>query len=206
MRRYKPVFLYQTLQRSLNTRRGRAYGTLALSVFTAAFFATFATKPTLITIISLRRQVTDYSQVDTQLKEKIDTLSRLSYTYRTIESDLPLIEAALPSKTDLPSLLNSLAAAGERSGTTMTGLAINDILLSSASTDKTAKISSPQLKTVNFTVSYAGSYPNLLKTLETFNKIPRLIIIDSFSFTVETEKGRRITLKISGKAFNLATK
>lgn len=204
MKTYKPGVVYQTFQRRLTTRRGQAYGSLTLSLLTAIFFVIFAIRPTVLTIVSLRRQVSDLQRVDRQIREKIDTLSRLSFSYRSIEPDLATIETAVPQKTDLSNLIVTLASAGENSATELSHLSIGSLSFTSVSPEVNPKLILPQLETVGFSATYQGPYEGLMTTLESVNHLNRLILVDQFSMASGGDLDKVITLTIKGRAFNLS--
>jgi Tfp pilus assembly protein PilO len=203
MRSYKPSHLYQVIQKTATSRQGRAYGTLAFSILVAAFFSIFAIEPTVLTILSLRRQTSDFQLVDEQLKAKVDTLSRLSYTYKTLETDLPVIEAAIPTRTSLSDVISSLSEAATQSNVNLARFSIDGLLFSSTLTSTKSKMIIPQLMTIKFSATYGGSYESLLQTLVDLSRLNRLIQIDSISLT----QGKKDTvLEIEGRAFNLTFK
>lgn len=203
MRSYRPSHLYQVIQKTATSRQGKAYGTLAFSIIVAAFFSIFAIKPAILTIISLRRQVSDFQLVDEQLKAKVDSLSRLSYTYKTLETDLPVIEAAIPTGTRLSDAVSSLSEAATWSNVDLTRFSIEDFLFSSTLTSTKSKMIIPQLMTIKFSATYKGPYERLLQTLVGLNRLNRLIQVDSLTLSQEKENA---VLEIEGRTFNLTFK
>src|SRR3990167_7353762 len=81
----------------------RAYTFLILSIFTVAFFVFFAIRPTINTIIGLRKQIEDDQIVDTKLQDKINALSQIQAELDVLQPDLPLIDTALPTKSEVVS-------------------------------------------------------------------------------------------------------
>jgi Tfp pilus assembly protein PilO len=208
VRRYKPHILYQNAYKKVSSRRGKAYAGLILSFLTASFFAVFALRPTVLTIISLRRQVTDFQKVDRELQEKIDALSRLSFTYRSLEPDLVVIETAVPTQTNLSTLVQNLAEVGDNFGVTLNGFVVSDLRLTSTDISEMGKrkMIKPRLDPVKFTVTYTGPYEGLLDVLEGLNKLNRLIVIDKFSLTAEGIKKKTTTLQVEARAFSIIVK
>lgn len=181
---------------------------MILSFLTGSFFAVFALRPTLLTIISLRRQVSDFQKVDRELQDKIDALSRLSFTYRSLEPDLVIIETAVPTQTNLSTLVQNLAGVGDNFGVSLDGLTVTNLPLTSTALPETGKRGriKPQLDAVKFTVVYTGPYEGLLDTLQGLNKLNRLIVIDKFSLTAEGVKKKTTTLQVEARAFSIILK
>lgn len=204
MRKYKPSALYQTIQAQVTTPKGKTYGTVTVSLATTIFFVIFAIRPTLLTIVSLKRQVSDLKRIDEQIKEKIDVLSRLSFAYRSIEPDMPIIEAAVPTRTHLSQLITSLNSATSGSLVELSRLTINNTPLTSSVPETSIKLIKPQLETIAFTVTYLGQYEDLLTTLENLNRLDRLALVDEFSLNPESDKSDRLVLTVKGRVFNLS--
>jgi len=180
---------------------------LALTFLISAFFAYFAIRPTANTILSLRKQINDFSQVDKQLQEKVDTLTRLSFTYRNLESDLEVIQAAIPTRTNLSQVITEVNDVTEGTGVSVQTVDVSNTPITAVTpTDKVVRFA-PQLETINFSVTYQGTYDGLLTVLDEISRQDRLISVDTFSISAATNRNNEVEsllLTIKGTAYSLS--
>lgn len=89
----------------LKSRHATAYTMVILSLFTISFFGFFAIRPTLRTIVELKKQIEDSRIVDEALQKKINSLIIAQEEYQLVKNLIPSINNALPSQPDLTDIL-----------------------------------------------------------------------------------------------------
>lgn len=184
----------------------RAYTGLILSLFTIAFFAFFAIRPTIVTITSLMKEIEDKEMVAQKLEEKINALSRARSEYDAISTQLPLVEDALPQKTNPSLLVRQIETLAAQNSVILQSVQFGETPLlgekefKSKSTE--TKLKEKGLSAISFSVSVSGSYQNLKSFLQNLEELRRLIIPSSFAFKIE-QKGESLVLSISGEAYYL---
>lgn len=153
---------------------------LVLTISVSIFFIVFAIKSTLVTIVSLSKEIKDKRQVNQSLSQKIDSLKRAQITYASLVGDIPMVEKALPGKLDFISLaqrINYLAVS-------------HDLILGSASFPGFSLGNSPPLpaeekqsyQSFAFRVGVSGSWQDIKSFLSDLENLDRILEINSVSF------------------------
>ena len=101
---------YLKLLPNMQQETARSFVTLILTFAALTFFGIFAINPTLTTIADLKKQLADDTDVDLQLKTKINNLSSLQQQYNQLGSNLTNILSAVPQNADAPFLSAQIAA------------------------------------------------------------------------------------------------
>ncbi|PIR58815.1 MAG: hypothetical protein COU69_03380 [Candidatus Pacebacteria bacterium CG10_big_fil_rev_8_21_14_0_10_56_10] len=73
---------------------------LFLSVGAVIFFAVFAIRPTLLTISDLLREIDQKTEIDSQLSQKVASLSSIQSAFLDLQGRLFVLEQAIPSQPD----------------------------------------------------------------------------------------------------------
>ncbi|OGG08108.1 hypothetical protein A3D05_05210 [Candidatus Gottesmanbacteria bacterium RIFCSPHIGHO2_02_FULL_40_24] len=185
-RRLKPV---------IQNRRTASYFTLTLTLFSLSFFGLFAIRPTLITAITLIKEVNDLKKLSLDYENKISNIILAQSEYERIRESLLNIEAALPGKSDFTGFSKAMEKLAFNNG-----VVINQLQIDSA------PISIPQtnglLSRFNFILIGVGAYENVNSYLADIYNYKRIVTINSMDFTPEggTVSGiLRISMK--GKAY-----
>jgi len=160
----------------------QAYSFLVLSLFTGAFFLFFAVRPTINTIINLRKQIEDSTGVNSKLTEKINALAQIQAQYEVIKPDLPLLAQAMPERADVVGLVQQIEKISTDNQTSLTAMQFGEANLVGEGTGKDTQNSVP----VTFQVSAGGDYSRLLALLNSISKLPRLVSVDSLNINSGT--------------------
>jgi Tfp pilus assembly protein PilO len=189
--RYRRYFT--DLGRFYQTKKARTYVGIILSILTITFFVIFAIKPTLTTIAQLIKQTKDQKLVVVALEKKIANLSQAQNEYLAVESDLYLVDEALPQEPQVPLLIKQLETLAYQSGVSIGRLRINEVDLKKTGSTKIEK------QPLSFSFAAFGNYSNLKTFLSSLSSLRTIILVESFSF----QKG---TVEKSGLSLNLAAK
>ncbi len=168
---------YQRIEPILQQSQTAGYLVLILSFATLAFFGYFAIKPTLATIITLRRQIQDSRFVNEQLEKKIGDLITAQESYQQIQSDFPLIYASIPQAPQFSTLITALESLTAEYSASISALQ-TQLLPLHPLTPATQGTVQPA-KLVEFSVTVTGDYPHIVQFLERLIRISRLITIRS---------------------------
>lgn len=180
-------------------RTVRTYGTLTFNLFAIAIFVIFAIQPTIATIISLKKGISDQQKVLTQLETKEQSLALGKQNLSKIDSSTKAkLDTLLPDKTSVSTLTNALSNSSLGNQASISGLQLQPTQL----VGSPAKlIKTPTIKDIDFTLNLTGNYDNLLSALNSLNTLQRLVSIDSISFN-QPQDGVLI-MSINAKAFFL---
>src|SRR3990167_6969276 len=98
----------KTLQALLISQETQAYVMAFLSFFALAFFTIFAIRPTLISFFNLQRQIEEAKDVDSKLEAKIEQLLAAQQIYQDYQSELALLDKALPKDPEFAQIIQKL--------------------------------------------------------------------------------------------------
>jgi Tfp pilus assembly protein PilO len=151
------------------------------SLTTILFFAIFAIRPTLITIGELLKKIENQKVVLTKAENKVAALATAQELYDQISPDLPVLESAVPVEYQVQQLLLHLEAVAGNLGVPINNLSLSKLVYPP---DPKAANSSHE---IDFTVSFDASYPNAKLLVANLDQLPRLISLNSISFTKPTD-------------------
>lgn len=103
---YKRYF--RSLEAVSKRQTSHIYSSVILSLLAISLFGWYAIKPTIQTIIFLRREIEDNKKVSRQMEEKIAKLIQAQAAYQAVQASLPLASQALPANPELVELANQL--------------------------------------------------------------------------------------------------
>lgn len=192
--RYRRYFV--NINQFYRQKKIRIYTGIVFSIFAVSFFIFFAIKPTLMTIAGLVKEIDDKKITTQKLEAKINALASAQSEYQNVESDLYLVDQALPKDSQVSLFIKELEALGRKSGVAIDGVQINQVPLQ----EKSSSTSDQQ--SLNFSVAASGSYQNLVDYLQSVSSLRRIVAIESFAIrTSKDEETNKLSLTLNAKAF-----
>ncbi|MCL5411679.1 MAG: type 4a pilus biogenesis protein PilO [Patescibacteria group bacterium] len=188
---------YKNFEPYLENPVTKNYLTLALTLATLIVLILFAIQPTLTTIVTLQKTLSEQTDVELALNQKISALTKATETYKAINQDISLISNALPPDPSFKSYLSSIENLVSKNGVSLVGLDFKDLPLSSATTS--AKLS----QGTNFTAVVKGEYPKVKGFINSLENLPRITDIKEVSFSEEQGSGE-VTANIKAKTYYFA--
>lgn len=191
-RRYRRYFI--DLSRFYQKKGVRVYTGIVLSILTVAFFLFFAIRPTIITIISLVKEIKDKRVIAEKLEDKIDALNLAQIEYQRIERKLYLVDEALPDNADFSLYIRQLEALARRHNVSIESVQFKKIALKSKEEGKEA------VQELVFSLALTGDYHQLKSFFDALARLRRLVFVDSFTF--QTGKGEtKLLLTLDAEAY-----
>lgn len=175
----------------IDNKKTASYFILTLTLVSLSFFGIFAVRPTLNTIVSLVKNISDLKKLNTEYENKIGNLIRAQSEYEKIRDDLPLIETALPINADFNKLAKAIEKYTIQENITITQLQIDSAPISTPSAKS-------KLEKYRFSFIGSGDYSSLMSFLMHIINWKRIANINSLDFNqdVSTSSGViRLTLK-----------
>lgn len=195
--RYKRY--YQSIEQVANKPQARAYTTAIFSFLAVSLFGWYAIRPTLQTILFLRREIDDNKKINQQMEEKIGKLIEAHATYQSIKADLPYISQALPPDPELLSALGQIRNVAQLRGASISAITSSAAPLLSNEQTAPNKSTSPKdisnlkVKNVQLSVVLVGTYDILEGIIEDILSMRRIITIDTLNFTPNGETEQQLT-------------
>ncbi len=178
-----------------NMQQETAYNfvTLALTFAALSFFGIFAINPTLSTIFSLQKQLSDDTTVDHQLQTKIDNLSSLEQQYNVLGSNLTNIYNAVPQNPEAPLLSAQVAALAQKHTLSVTSYRVTEVQM--ATNPK-----NPSVQSFVFLLQAEGKYNDMLAFSSELISLSRLITVESVEMGTNP-KNSNLVLTLRGRQY-----
>lgn len=195
-------YLYNRMMPFVKSRRGTAYMMISLSLFTVSFFGFFAIKPTVGTIVELKRQIEDSQKVASVLQKKIDTLVEAQEEYQLVRDFVPVLDDALPDEPRLSQLLAKIDAVALENQATISGLSVAEIKYDAASTLAEQENAGQKIPSnIRLSLIIKGSYRQIAGFIDNIVNTRRIITLDSLEMiplAAETNAPLELSLTIKG--------
>ena len=108
------------------------YSTTIFSFLAISLFGWYAIRPTLQTILYLRREIKDKTDINKKMDQKITSLIEAQAEYQKIQKDIPALFQAIPSTTNVIELVSSLKNIASDSGVQISSIQIPEVPLYTA--------------------------------------------------------------------------
>lgn len=181
---------YQTIEPLISKPKNRAYTTTIFSFLAISLFGWYGIRPTLQTILFLRREIADNTVVNKIMEEKITNLIEAQANYQAIENQLPLIDQAVPETPDALTLVFQLKNLAAQTQVDVNSISIPSIpLLGQDATPSGQKTQNqPKEKIVPMVVSVNGPYANIKAYLEGVINMRRIATVNSAIISAPDEE------------------
>lgn len=181
----------------LTPEKSQKFFGLVLTLCALSFFGFFAIKPTISTILKLRKELSDNQFVLKQLETKIKNITGLRKQYFNLQNDLPIVNNAITIQPDAPILFAQIQSIAKT-----TNIAIKKLQNFEVEIIKDGKSTNKNYYSYNFTVAGSGSFENISKFIQTLTDMERVVNIDTFSINDITDQNRQsLEFDIQGTAF-----
>jgi hypothetical protein len=183
----------------------QAYTMAILSFFALAFFSIFAIRPTLISFFNLQKQIEDATNIEQQLDTKINSLLKAQEAYQIHQSEISLLDIALPSDPQFPELVKKVEAIVNDAEATMSSFRTNEFSLLR---QKDKKEKQPEdITSVNFTATVLPTYSQAESIIERLMNIKRIILFTALGAKKnENESGKStIETTLEGSAYYVSS-
>ncbi len=172
---------YKSVGPMFEKEQNRSYTAVIFSFLAISLFGWYAVRPTIQTILTLKREIADKTIVNQQMEQKIAVLIDAQNLYQEIQPLLPLLSAAIPEDTNPTDVVSQLQTLIANSGGSLNSLSVSKIPLSNPVT-KTANASvNTQPRDFTLTLSITGPYSTLENILFGIANMRRIITIQSIT-------------------------
>lgn len=186
---------YLELLPDLKQEKTQKFTTIVLTLIALSFFGIFAINPTISTIVSLKKQLSDSQFTEQQLRQKIENLSSLGQQYQTMQQDIPYIMASLPTDPEISLLIGQIQSISRNSGVQLTGVQTLQVEI------VTPKTSQKKYSTFSFSVSTEGSYENTSRFISSLINMQRVVSLDIIALNKKADQSGIIQLNIKGTSY-----
>lgn len=176
----------------------KTYGSTIFTLFVMTFFIIYAIKPTIETILVLQKQLSDETEILSQVNLKTRNLSLGKQNYDNLNSTVKAkIARAIPDTLELKTITATLEQTASRHEASVSALQIEPLKVAPEIENSPGNIAE-----INFIFNVEGDYNKLISLLQDLRLSDRLIAVDSLSLSPSSE-GNGLIMSVSGKAFYL---
>lgn len=169
--------------------------TMLIFTFSAlSFFAIFAINPTLSTIVELQKQVTDSEFTHAQLKTKINALSQLQSQYTLLETELPIVQDAIPTNADVPISTAQIRALAKKYKQTIKTMRVNEVVLASP------RLANTRVSSFVFQLETTGQYENMIRFAKALGNLSRIMVVESLTIDKDSQT-EELVMQIRGREY-----
>jgi len=181
--RYKKYYL--SLEPKMAKPANRAYTAIILSFLTVSLFGWYALRPTMQTIFTLKREITDRTDINAKMEDKISALIEAQAAFDNISGSLPLLSQALPGDTQPVRAVAQLQGLAHDTNVTITGISVQPVSL----TNTPGKSPQPAANSSNFplSITVAGKYTDVKNFIFGIQNLRRIMSLDSIAFSLKKE-------------------
>lgn len=172
------------------------YGSAIFTVLALIIFIFFAIKPTIETIVVLRKKLADSSQVLEQVNKKVEDISLGKENYGRLDPNIKTkIQTAIPDNISLKSLIQSLEQAALQNQASISALQIQPVTLEAKENNTLGSLAE-----ISFVFNTEGKYQNLISLLQQIRRSARLISTENVILN-KLGEGEGLVMSLTGKAY-----
>ncbi len=169
---------------------------LVLSLVTVMLFSLLALRPTLNTMSQLVKEIEDKRQVDDALTKKLAALNTAQNEYYTYRDRFQILETAVYEDLTLQDTLFAIEYLAQNTNVELLSLRIKEFPvgnlggeLEQAAANARRTSSRPKVVGVySVSLSFAGSYSDILRFFKEVESVRPLFSLQSFSFSIRRDR------------------
>lgn len=155
----------------------RRFSEATATLFLIAFFLLVALKPTIETIFTLNKKISDARETESAMTKKIADINTAMALFQSVEADLARLDESIPSEAKANVIINII-----NQNINKTHMDSASYTLGSYSLGKDpVKSIGPSKYSVNITTN--GNYPNLVSFLQNFAAAKRIITPENIAIS-----------------------
>ena len=182
--------------------------TLVLSVFLMSIFVVFALRPTILSIVNLKKTISESKKVLQQLETKVNFLQKASNQLETLRPVIPNINNSIPNNGAMYSPVTlARDELAYQVGVIVESESLGPTLLYSRILSPFTPNKNQKVVELSFNLRVSGGYSEVADFLNLMMKMERIVLVDNV--TIAKQAGAKnstasVTMNVSGLAFYLA--
>ena len=200
---------YQSLEPILKKPKSQSYTAVIFSFLVVSLFGLYAIRPTIQTILTLKREIQDKTELSQKMEDKIAALIEAQATYSQIEQSLPLIDQALPHDPHAIPIIIQIRNLATTSNVALATIQLPPVPLlgldatMAAKSKTTSELKKPQ--SFEFTISVIGPYTAIQTFLTGLADMRRIVTIESMAIANEKaeQQSASVSSNLAGRQLEL---
>ncbi len=203
---------YQSLEPVIKKSATRTYTTAIFSFLAVSLFGWYGIRPTIQTILFLRREIADNQVVNKRMEDKITHLIEAQAAYQNVYTQLPVLDESLPESPEILYVVNQLKNLARATNSSLSALQVPQVpILPAVSTPSSQPAGLPaqtgpgSLVEVPLVAVVNGSYTSIKSFIDGVIGMRRILSIGTINIGESREEtGRSSTA--SGSLLQLVVK
>ncbi len=180
---------YQSIEPVLKKPKSSAYTMAIFSFLAISLFGWYGIRPTLQTILFLRREIADNKEVNKRMEDKITHLVEAQAAYQGTVDSLPLIDEALPHDPEVLSLIAQLRNLAAENGGSLSAVQVPSVpILGNQATPSGTTAQAGKLTEIPLVVVITGPYTRLISFLDGLVHMRRIATLKTISMAQTKEE------------------
>lgn len=168
----------------LESTRNKTYTIVGLTFISLILFGAFAIRPTIATIFKLQNKIESGRAIEKKMQTKIDTLNELQQQMYQYERKIDLLKETLSDKPKIDTIIASVQLIAEEYDLEVTSITPSSTKSSSRNEESLYEGISSQ----SMAVKLLGDRTNLHKFIEHFEKLPRIVHVESVGYNKQANQ------------------
>lgn len=169
--------------------KAQNYTAVIFSFLVISLFGLYAIRPTIQTILTLKREIQDKTEISQKMEEKIAALIEAQAAYSQIEQSLPIIDQALPDSPEAIPLLIQLRNLADATGVTLATVQLPPVPLvgreATPASKATTVAAAGKEQPIEFSIGVSGPYTAIQAFLAGIMDMRRIVNISSIVVSSE---------------------
>ncbi len=176
---------YRNLEPLVGKPKNRAYTATVFSFLAVSLFGWYGIRPTLQTILFLRREIQDNIEINKQMEQKIVNLLEAQAAYQNAYPKLGLLYEAIPQNPDVLPLIFELKNLANQTNASISAVTVPTVPLVANSSTQTLHTKSNEDSSTNVSIvmTISGGYSEIKNFLDGILSMRRIINIETLSIT-----------------------
>ncbi|RLC32718.1 hypothetical protein DRH13_01255 [Candidatus Woesebacteria bacterium] len=177
---------------------------LLLTLATVSFFAVFALKPTLLTVIELLKEIETKEETVEKMNTKIQNLQQAQVLYLQEEAKIVLLATAIPDNPAPDLFVRQIEGLATSYPVNLLGVTIGEVTLLGEEREVRSRDERQPLpedsKGITFSISIAGNYQELVNFLAALENMRRPVKIDAVNIiSPQVEETQNLVLVVTAR-------
>lgn len=192
----------KTIAPFIQNPKTKNYSTVIFFFLVLSVFGWYAIKPTIQTILYLRREIKDKTEVDKKMNEKIYALIEANNAYENSQTLLSVLSEAIPTSPEALDLVSQMNALAASKNVVISSLKMSDIPLASPSGSSQTK-NAERFTKLPIDIDVEGSYLAIVSFLRELISLRRIVTLEVLNFSsikpiilFASESGKQASLKV----------
>lgn len=165
----------------IQSEKTKNYSTVIFFFLVLSVFGWYAIRPTVQTILYLQREITDKTETDKKMDEKIAALIEANSAYENAQNLLPALSEAIPPSAEALDLVGQIQRLAANKGVWITAVQMSNVPLASGSAEGVNQGKKRADLPIIFTVE--GAYLSVIEFLQGLISMRRLVTIHTLSLS-----------------------